>query len=348
MSMRVRTIVQGVAMGAGLFLVAQQAHAMTVIPPSIELGGDRGETVTASVTLFNETTSAITIDPSTLKVESMDEEGKPIFAAETTEVDFANWIKVGAGPYTILPLKRMDIPIEVAIPANADPGGHYATLAFTQKAETLDVGSSQVTVNNAAGVNLLLRVSGDIRESGSVKSFATKDGKTNYNHLPIAFVTKVFNDGNVHFKPTGKVTIRNMLGGTTTVIPFNQTNGIVLPQSQRKVEVTWEKEPVTGSGFLNGFVKEWKNFALGPYTAELALTYGLQNDRTLNATARVFVFPWKVLLVALVVIILLIWLIVVVVRKYNSWIIRKANSKGGKKDSSDESKPQQPQTDVTK
>lgn len=346
--MRVRTLVLSVAMSAAVLLVAQQTHAMTVIPPSIELGGDRGETVTASVTLFNETTSTITIDPSTLKVNSMDEDGKPVFASETTVADFATWIKVDKGPYTILPLKRMDVPIEVTIPANADPGGHYATLVFTEQPQEADAGSSQITVKNAAGVNLLLRVAGDIRESGSVKSFVTADGKTNYSHLPVSFITKISNDGNVHFKPTGKVTVRNMLGGTTTVIPFNQTNGIVLPQSTRKVEVTWEKEPVTGSGFFNSFSNEWKNFALGPYTVELALTYGLQNDRTLNATARVFVFPWKVLLVALVVIILLIWLIMVVVRKYNSWIIRRANTKGGKKDSSDESKPQQPQTDVTK
>ncbi len=346
--MRVRTLVLSVAMSAAVLLVAQQTHAITVIPPSIELGGERGETIKASVTLFNESTSVITVDTSTLKVTSMNEQGEPIFAEQTTAADLATWIKVDKGPYTILPLKRMDVPIEIAIPSNADPGGHYASIVFTEKPQETDAGGSQVTVLNAVTSNLLLRVAGDIRESGSVKSFVTSDGKTNYSHLPISFVTMISNDGNVHFKPTGKVTVRNMLGGTTTVIPFNETNGIVLPHSQRKVDVTWEKEPASGTGFFGSFSNEWKNFALGPYTVELALTYGQLNDKTLSETVRVFVFPWRVLLLSVIVIVLVIWLIVMVVRQYNKWIIRQANSKGKKNPADDASNKQQSQGNLKK
>lgn len=316
---------------AALLIAAAPARAITVIPPSINLGGQRSEKVTNAVKVFNETAQSITFTASTANFIAKDEEGDPEFLPETNQEDLAGWIQVGRGPYTLQSGQRMDVPFEVKIPENADPGGHYATIFFTQENTTANVNASQITVNLKVGTNIFLSVAGEVHQAASVSSFSTIDGKKHFNHLPVTFVTRVVNSGNVHIAPIGNVTIRNMLGGTTMVLPFNTTKGYVLPNSARKFTSTWEKaDTATKHSFFQEFAHEWQNFAFGSYTAELALTYGTANDQTLNATVRIFVFPWHVLLASVLILIFAVWLIVFLVKRYNRWIIKKAEKRGPK------------------
>jgi hypothetical protein len=78
-------------------------------------------------------------------------------------------------------------------------------------------------------------------------------------------------------------------------------------------------------GFFAEFSNEWNNFALGPYTAELALTYGLQNDKLLTGTYKFYVFPWRIMTLSLIILAGLIWLIIFTVKRYNHWIVVRAS-----------------------
>lgn len=306
----------------------RSADAITLIPPSREfLSVNPGETITTKVKLFNETTTAVEMFSSTANFKAMDESGTPEFITNGTPDDLASWIKIGPGPFVLQPGEFNEIPVEINVPTNADPGGHFAGILFSpQEPNNVDA-NTQVMITTKVGSLIMLRVNGEVREAASVLTFTTANGKMKYNRLPVDFDVRVKNSGNVHVRPTGSITVRNMLGGTSQVIPINSSQGAVLPSSVRKFTASWEKVATEGkSNFFKEFGNEWKNFALGPYTANLMLSYGASNDKTMAVTLNFLVMPWRVLLLATVLIILLIMLIVFIVKRYNTWIISKASA----------------------
>lgn len=319
------------SLGLALLVVGlgfiQSAKAITLIPPLLEFNATPGETIATKVKLFNETSDAVQVFASTANFKAKDETGTPEFLTTANPEDLASWMSVAAGPHAVQPGDRVEIPVEIKVPANADPGGHFAGVLFSPKDPEQTGDGSQVSISTKIGTLVLVRVAGEVREAASVSSFGAETGKTQFNHLPISLAVRVQNGGNVHVRPNGSITIRNMLGGTTATIPINDVQGAVLPASIRKFSATWEKNPApTKTGFFAEFGQEWRNFALGPYTASLTMTYGQNNDKTLNASARFTVFPWRVLLLVVLLLALVIWLIVFAVKHYNRWIVKRASS----------------------
>lgn len=307
-------------------LSVRPAAAVTLIPPSMEFSVSPGETLETKVKLFNETAEVITQYSSTANFTAKDETGTPNFAPETDRSGLASWIALEPGPFTLQPGERKEIPVTIRVAEDAEPGGHYAGIFFSARPPEADTG--QIAIASKIGALVLVRVAGQINEVGTIVSFGTADGATSYSRLPIDLAVRMRNDGNVHFRPTGNVTIRNMLGGTTRVLSVNQTLGAVLPVSTRRFDVTWEKEgnAEQHGNFFNEIGAEWKNFALGPYTADVVLMYGQANDKTATAAFRFWVFPWRILLVSLIVVVLLIWLIVLLIKRYNQWILARAKA----------------------
>lgn len=310
----------------GLFLV-RSATAITLIPPSFEYGAKPSETIQTKVKIFNETTQAVTLYSSTANFKAKDETGVPDFLTTVEDGTLATWISLAPGPFVLQPGERLEVPVEIAVPKNAGAGGHFAGIFFSPQAPQPAGQTSEVVIGSKIAALVLLRIEGEIREAGTIAEFATATGQTTFNRLPIDFLLRFQNNGNVHVRPTGNITVRNMLGGTSTVLPINSTQGAVLPASTRKFEATWEKTMGSSAraNFFKEFANEWSNFAFGPYTANINVTYGQANDKSASATVRFWVLPWRILILSILVIILIIWLIVRLVKHYNQWIIRKAS-----------------------
>lgn len=308
------------------FFAATRAQAVTLIPPSLEFGVKPGETLTTKVKLFNESSSPIILSTSTDVFTAGDEAGTPKFSNTPTE-DIAGWIKTSSDPIVLDAGQRVDVPVEILVPANADPGGHFGVLFFGTTPNAAP-GLSAVAIGSKVGALIILRVDGNIREAGNITDFSvTKAGV--YSRLPVSFNTLFHNVGNVHVRPTGEVTVRNVLGGTSVVLSVNEALGAVLPSSERRFTTTWEKEPnrATAGNFFQEVGTEWNNFAFGPYTAAVNLKFGLSNDNVATQTVRFVVIPWHLLLVILLAILLIVLLTVWGVRRYNRWIISKAQKK---------------------
>lgn len=322
----------GVLIAVALYL-AQPASAVTLIPPSLEFVDVKpGETIMTKVKLFNETAENLTLYSSTANFTALDETGTPKVLSEDVQTDLAGWITLGKGPFTLTSGERREIPTEIVIPANATPGGHYATILFSpQKPEP--TGGGQVAISSKIGTLVLVRVAGIINESGSIAEFAAATHKSKFSRLPIDFLLRFQNRGNVHLRPVGNLTIRNMLGGTSAVVPMNASQGAVLPQSIRKFDLVWEKEAnaETRGNFFTELGQEWSNFALGPYMANVELSYGLAKEKTAVATLKLWVFPWRILLVSLLILVLIVLLVIFFLKRYNRWIIAKANPQAPKK-----------------
>lgn len=325
---RVRTLILVLGFVLAPFLLAKPAAAITLIPPSLEYGVKPGEKLQAKVKLFNETAQPITAYASTDNFTAADDSGTAKFLNTPTE-DLASWISIAKDPIIIQPGERAEVPFDVNVPTNADPGGHYGVIFFGDQPNA-PAGGSAVAVTSKIAMLLILRVEGAINESALVSEFKAGPTKS-FTRLPVEFDLRIANNGNVHVRPHGNVTVRNSIGGTSVVLSLNDSRGAVLPKSDRLFKTLWQKDAdsVAKDNFFKEISNQWHNFAFGPYTAEAVMIYGLADDKTLQATLKFWIFPWQLLLTLLVGAILIIFLLVFFIRWYNRWIVAKAQGKGG-------------------
>ncbi|MBI2984858.1 MAG: hypothetical protein HYY50_04515 [Candidatus Kerfeldbacteria bacterium] len=322
-----RILVPTIIALSGWLLWPQQGQAISIVPPSLEFGVQPGQTVKTSIKLYNEEDRAYALFSSVSNFTAYGEEGEPTFDFAEQRSDLAGWIDVGAGPYTLKPGDRIEVPIEINVPPEAEPGGHYASVFFGTEPSPKQEGGGQVAVRSLVGTLIILRVEGQVQESGSILEFKPTGSKSK-SRLPVDLLLRIRNDGNVHFRPKGTVIVRNIFGGESARLTANDTNGAVLPDSVRRFEVTWQKpDSKDQSGnFFSEFGAEWRNFGFGPYTATATVMYG-QSDLTLQATTQFTIIPWRVLLMVLVVLVILILILTVGLKRYNAAVIRHAQQK---------------------
>jgi len=322
----------------GLVLV-QAASALTISPPRIEIAGDPGTVITGEMDLFNEENEARTFYSSTSNFEARGDGGVPHFLPEREGL--ATWISVES-QVQLEPQERRTVPFSISIPADADPGGHFAAIFWGTAPPAAGEGG-QIAVGAKLGMLVLLRVTGDVEEAGGIVEFGTEQGPF-FTALPIVFEYRFSNDGDDRLRPVGEIRVRNILGLTSATIDANRGEGNVLPRSSRTLEAVWhsrgqkvggltkqeelaisERGAEEGKGFFEMAERQWNNFAFGMYTAELTLTYG-QENKTAEATHRFFVIPWQLLLILLTILVIVGVLGRMGIRKYNRWVIKNARS----------------------
>ncbi len=201
------------------------------------------------------------------------------------------------------------------MPADAEPGGHYAVFRFTGQAPELQ--ETGVALSASIGTLVLLRIGGAITEKANVVEYysatPTFAKSAFFETGPIGFVERIRNDGNIHIKPTGTIEVTDMLGRNAGTLRVNgdPTNPqdpprSILPQSIRRFQQT-----------LNS---KWM---FGRYTAKMKLTYG-PNATLLESTTTFWVIPYKLILLVLLIGIILFFLIRFLIRRYNQHIIKLA------------------------
>lgn len=308
-----------------------EVAALTVSPVRIELTGDPGTVIEGELILTNEQEATRTFYSSSGNFEATGETGTPSFVPG--EEGLATWIET-ASSITLGSGGEKEVPYTITIPQDADPGGHFAAIFWGTSPPKTEEGG-QVSIGTKVGVLILLRVSGEIEEGGGVLEFSTKDKQKFFSSLPVTFTYRFHNSGDDRIKPEGEMTIKNIFGGTSAVLPANKSEGNILPQSIRKFEVSWEKtqnnkqqetsdKDIKG-GFFQDLKREWNNFALGRYTANLSLEYGASNEKA-RASFSFFVIPWRILTLAISFLIIAFLLLAKGIKKYNQWIIAKARA----------------------
>lgn len=323
---------------AGMGL-APRVFALTISPVRMEISGDPGQTLQGELELLNEQEESKTFYSSSQNFEARGESGAPYFLPDSTK-DLASWIRVQES-IVLKSGERKTIPFSVEIPRNTEPAGYFAAI-FWGTSPPQAQGGGEVTVGGKLGVLILLSVSGQTQEGGGILELKTDAGKF-LTSFPITFIYRFSNDGSQRAKPEGQLRVKNIFGGTVATLNANPSLGNVLPKSIRKFEVIWKTksqddfdefakvkqqyikdiEEKKVEGFFGAARNQWKNFALGPYKAELNLAYG-QEQKTAQANFRFFVIPWQLLSIILAILAILGFLGVVGLKKYNRWIIAQA------------------------
>lgn len=279
-------------------LLPAAALALTYSPPSFDLAADRGAVLSETIKTRNNTVvpEDITLSALNFTGKAGDEtSGVPDFYPANEVRDgkgMADWISFPKKQLTLQPGQQADIDFQIIVPKDADAGSHFGAVVMTVKSPPGKDGVSITTENISL---VLLTVGGEAKEDLKLTSFTAAPSFT--DAPPIAFVTRLQNDGNLHERPYGEIVIKSPFGRTVATIPFNRAdNKSVLPGMARRYDTDWKGRSKEHASHL---AQEWNDFHIGPYTATLSLTYGPQK-KTLTAATTVWFFPWFALLLAVV------------------------------------------------
>lgn len=312
-----------------LFVAPLTADALTLSPPRVELRGNPGETIKQEVTLTNDGKNTQIFYTSFANFEAQGETGTPTFVESKDDLD--TWISTEEN-VALAAGQSVVVPIFIKIPKNAEPGGHFASV-FWSTAPNSPNGTA-VSIGAKVGMLILLSVNGDVKEAGGLVSFSIVDKQFWHATLPVSFEYRFKNEGGDRVKPTGTIKIRDTIFLPTKTLNANPTDGNVLPGSTRKFSVDWlnyshpknEIAPTNAIGkFFYNVKYQWKNFAVGLYSARLNVAYGSEGTRAKDIVFF-FVFPWQLVLVMVMVIIIVFFGGRKILRRYNRYIINKSQN----------------------
>ena len=294
-----------------------------VSPVRVEEIVDPGEVMDVAMKVTNNSNEPKTFYAYLRDFTAEDESGRARLIAPGTEDGsfMSSWIEIttegvefGAGEEKI-------IPYRVRVPAEAGPGGYYGAILFGTTPPKLFLGSEDkgagMAIAQQTGSLILLQVKGDVHEEARVREFNT-DKRVYGTPFDARFLVRIENLGNVHVKPVGLLTVRNMFGKEVAVIKMNEGGANVLPKSIRRFEYGWGGE----TGF-------------GRYRAGLGISYGTaanrggQGKQSLVTEIYFWIIPWKIIIPALSVLILFGGLFYLFLRLYKNKAVRRAMEQAG-------------------
>ncbi len=262
--------------------------SITLSPQSLDTAINQGQSTTHVFRITNGSTVAFAIETTPRNFVPSGNEGAIQIEEEDTPYSLAKWISVSpSGPVTVEPNQTADFEVTISVPENADPGGHFGSVVFSTLPSNQE--GSAASISQELAPVILVRVPGDVKEQASLASFKALNTPVT-TERDITFETIVKNEGNVHVKPTGTVSIFNTFGKQVASTQVESNN--VIPGAERKMSAIWENS----------------GFRLGRYTARLTMVYGNEN-KLITAETSFIILPLKQVVPAIVALIILAFII---------------------------------------
>ncbi len=272
--------------------LAKAVEATTIFSPILEMEVEPGQKQSGLVKVYNETNQDLYLTASIESFVAGNESGQPIYIPLDQQKSFLSWFTLAQKEITLKPRQVALIPFTVLVPAEAVPGGYYAVIFW----QTAPSQKGQVGIASKVGTLAFLKVKGEVVEQGELLEFKTKPDRNYFFSLPVNFLIRFENLGNVHLKPTGEIKLTNWLGQTKILAVNNQQRN-VLPHSIRQFEIIWGQSSGNWFGrFLPTLEEEIKNFTLGKYQATLTLNYGLDKPQTITSQLDFWFIPYHLII----------------------------------------------------
>lgn len=288
---------------------AQSALSLTVSPTLFEMSANPGQEWSSSIRVVNSNSYPITIFANAVNFAPQGEDGQgkfvPIIEEESKGQTIAEWISIPESEIIIPPEQTHKLDFTIKVPEDASPGGHFAAVLIGTKPPANETGVPEVKTSQIVTSLVFLRVTGDVVESGNIRSFRTTSAILEKPEA--TFELRFENKGNVHIQPQGDIKILNMWGQERGVIPINRSTmfGNVLPESIRMFTFTW-----TG---------KWSMADIGRYTAIATIGYGDKERQFVNSETAFWVIPWKIMGAVILVLLgfayLFTWAVKLYIRK---------------------------------
>lgn len=290
-------------------------QALEIYPPLINLKGDPGETLKTNISLRDVANSPLIVSNEINDFTADGDSGTPKILLDNKEpspYSIRDWInpipKVLLNPKEVHKMK-----VTIHIPDSAAPGGYFGVVRFTGQAPSVE--GTGVGLSASIGSLVFVRVNGQANEKMSTDSFYTSgDGehkKIFFGKVPVQFVEKLKNEGNLYEQPTGMVTITDMFGHKVASLLINMQKRYVLPGSTRKFTQSLDKSAI-GNKML-----------FGRYTVKMEVTYGANKQRLVESTSFI-VIPWRLIGGAIIALIVLYFVLRTLIKRYNRHIINQS------------------------
>ena len=274
-------------------------EGLTISPPLVELTLEAGQTSNQVIKITNPTEKLMEVYPLIMNFRAKGEGGEPLFypaSEEGAKFSLANWIKFSQSKIALTPEQVVEFNYQIQAPEKAEPGGHYGVVFFSTEPPKIEEDANQISISSMIGSLILVKVPGAIVEKASLEEFSANRF---YFKPPVNLTTRVSNLGNIHFKPKGEITIKDILGNKKESLIVNEPRNNVLPDSIRKFENKW-------SG------NKWTT--IGKFSANLKLIYG-ENETPLESKITFWIIPWWLIALAGVVLLIVIIIIIIIWRR---------------------------------
>lgn len=215
-------------------------EGLTISPPLLEVTVQPNSRQEQLIKITNPTKGLIEVYPTVMNFTASGEGGEPAFTAPTDEnksFELAKWVSFSQQKIALFPEQVVEFKYYITTPEGAEPGGHYGVIFFSTKPPEADeTAANRVALSSQIGALIMAKVPGAIVERGYLEKFSTSKIhiKTKIN-----LIAKIINIGNIHFKPKGQITIKNILGNEVEKITVNKENGNILPNSTRHFDSDW-------------------------------------------------------------------------------------------------------------
>jgi hypothetical protein len=317
------------AAALALLLAPRASHAMTISPPVLDVTLNPGDVLSDVVQIYNEEDVPFKVTPHVVNFyqKAGDEtSGSPEFyPADQVKngYELAPWIVLKSEATVVQPHERVNFPIDIKVPKDAQPGSHFGAVQILagNPGESPD---AAVAIERGTSVLVFVRVSGNARDEMSVSRFA--GDKQAYSHLPVDFHIRLDNTGTTHLRPTGDIFVKDMFGRQVAAVLVNPGPDFksVLPGTSRRFDVDWIRRKLPEG--TSEYWQQIKNFGFGKYDATLVLNYGPDN-KLLTATWSFWVLPWLAIATVIGAVLLVVLVLVFGLRGYNHLVIRRYEAK---------------------
>ncbi len=311
-------------------------YDVTVSPVFFDFSSNPESTISDKIRIRNNTTSPL---PIKLEVKRLtgDESGDLVLRDDNSDTSLS-WITFSTDKIVAKPLEWTDVPFKIDVPKEA-AYGYYFAVSFTQD-NTNPLAKTGVALTGAAAVPILLNVRKEgAKADAKILEFSTKTYINEY--LPIDFLVKLENTGNIHVRPHGNIFISDGSSKDIAILNVNQSSANIIPGTKKTFDISWTdgflvKEPVIEDGQVkldkNGKSIEkltinWNkltSFRIGKYTANLLLVFDNgKRDVSLESTVSFWVIPYKAIIVMVITLIIAIILIRFIIKIYINREIKK-------------------------
>ncbi len=148
--------------------------------------------------------------------------------------DSSEWITINPADFILQPGEHRTIEISILPDAQAEPGGHYATIYFQPLVPESIVSSDSTFLSSRIGVLAFFIVKGDMNEKAQVNDFKLpkvsfgKDVKVN---------TVFENIGNVHLMVKSNIEIKDLITGEKYKVEDEPR--VVLPETLKNIDFVY-------------------------------------------------------------------------------------------------------------
>lgn len=218
--------------------------------------------------------------------------------------DASPWFQLESPDFFLNPGETRVVVAKLAVPNNAEPGGHYATIYFQSYVPMVTDLQTSAQLNARVGVIVLLTVRGDVQEK-VVTAGAVKAPGVQFEAGPTNLQVGIRNEGNVHVLPSGSITVRNVFGKKVKelFIPLGHS----MPGTTRTYRQEWEHGP-----------------RIGIYRVESSITFGSQRTTIHPKSKTIVLFPLVIVIPVFVALGLLVTLLFALKRRKRRRLIRQS------------------------